>query len=42
MFKQLFTRQPQTPRGTRRRTDHRYGAPVRNHPDPMPRIRWYS
>jgi hypothetical protein len=42
MFKQLFTRQPQTARGTRRITDHRSGAPVRQHPDPMPRIRWYS
>jgi hypothetical protein len=41
--KTLFThRHLQGPRGTRRRTDHRSGAPVRHHPDPMPRIRWYS
>jgi hypothetical protein len=39
MLKRLFTRRPETPRSTARPTDHR---PVRHHPDPMPRIRWYS
>jgi hypothetical protein len=36
MFKHIFSRQ------TPRRTDRRSGAPVRHHPDTMPRIRWYS
>ena len=43
MFKHLFTRNdPRSLRDTSRRTDRRSGAPVRHHPDPMPRIRWYS
>jgi hypothetical protein len=42
MLKHLFTRRPETPRSTARRTDRRSGTPVRHHPDPMPRIRWYS
>jgi hypothetical protein len=40
MFKHIFSRQ--APRDTTRRTDRRSGAPVRQHPDPMPRIRWYA
>jgi hypothetical protein len=43
MFKNLFARtDPNTPRDTTRRIDPRSGAPIRHHPDPMPRIRWYS
>jgi hypothetical protein len=37
MLKHIFTK-----RDTTRRIDRRSGAPVRHHPDPMPRIRWYS
>jgi hypothetical protein len=41
MLKHLLNRRLHAPRGTRR-IDARSGTPVRGHPDPMPRIRWYS